>query len=95
MKKGIALYEALLVMIILGLFVSFGLMIITAEKKEIKIMGISKLYVCLECHIEFKIIVESDKDEETIRDQYPTSAKAIDLGLDECPFCGGSIDEVD
>ena len=43
MKKGIALYEALLVMIILGLFVSFGLMIITAEKKEIKIMGISKL----------------------------------------------------
>lgn len=58
-------------------------------------MGISKLYVCLECHVEFKITVESDKDEKTIRDQYPTSAKAINEGLTECPFCAGNIEEID
>ena len=56
-------------------------------------MGISKLYACLECHVEFKITVESDKDEELIRDQYPSAAKAIDAGIDECPFCGGRIEE--
>jgi DNA-directed RNA polymerase subunit RPC12/RpoP len=56
-------------------------------------MGISKLYACLECCVEFKITVESDKDEKIIRDQYPNSAEAIDAGIDECPFCGGRIEE--
>ena len=57
-------------------------------------MGISKLYACLECCVEFKITVESDKNEELIRDQYPNSAKAIDEGLDECPFCACGLREI-
>lgn len=58
-------------------------------------MGISKSYQCSRCHIEFTITVEADKDEQTIRNQYPTSASAIDNGLDECPFCGNDIFEIE
>ena len=91
MKKGLALYETLLIFMVLGM-VALVVFMATTEEKENK-MGISKLYVCLECHIEFKITVESDKDEKTIKDQYPDSAAALE-DLDSCPFCMGDIEEI-
>lgn len=57
-------------------------------------MGISKTYNCTRCHVYFRITVEPDKDEELIRDQYPNSAKAINEGLEACPFfCEGELEE--
>lgn len=57
-------------------------------------MGISKTYNCLRCHVYFEVTVEPDKDEETIRSQYPNSAEAIDKGLEACPFfCEGELEE--
>ena len=57
-------------------------------------MGISKSYMCTVCHIQFTITIETSYDEETIRDQFPSSAKAIDEGLDDCPFCMSSLEEI-
>lgn len=57
-------------------------------------MGISKSYECHgDCLVYFKITVEPDKDEATIRDQFPSSARIIEKGLEKCPFCGGDIEE--
>ena len=56
-------------------------------------MGISRDYECLDCNVNFQITVEPDKPEETIRELYPDAAEAINKGLDECPFCGGVLEE--